>query len=685
MKLNNPKYAIMAILLLVMQACMTIPFVKKGNAILDLSSEFDVKNEEPNILWWMKDDLEEITKELLSDENQSWTIADEQIQSALQKEEYKHLKEVYVTSYVDPYSNTLYLVLTNTTKTITEQFESLAYIKNYEHKIISKTPIASKNNTINDLYNNTKYVSITKEYKTNYKQVNLIFRKGLVNQDTLQQYKREITEALFNRIELKNVLSGIGTTENGTILIMMNEVTRANLNIIESSVGDLVPPSLIQIRKCGLPKATSFPGRQELHDPLIGGIKIVATNATHGSSATLGYLARNLDEDEIGIISAGHIERQGGGDIVYQPNWEETLEIGEIDEFFNDSYTDGCWIELDERTGLSKIYNNTSTQILVDEECRPLNNMRAGMPVWFNGAFSDEEQWAKCWVTDYTIQYKWHANESLVVEKELCLATASGNYTIAIPGDSGSPVYRKRYDTYADVWRAEPIGIVTVNFEGYPYYCFTSLDRIQDAADDTYDFRLDRDFSEFTHQGSGSFTYSDYNQDNHITTLYNNEDAWDYEDKGVGYFDEWYAELTVDADSHGTKSGGAFLFALSDEINDWQDIDDGIGLYLTYAKGAGEWRLFLKTRQNGDTTDSDYYTTDTALKRVTIEKDGTDIYAYIYDNVNRTMYEDTLHVTMNSDQSYRYVFSVMSNNSGKSGAYLTGDVTEFAYWPINNK
>jgi len=679
MKLNNQKYAIMAILLFVMQACMTIPFVKKGNATLDPSSDFDVKNEEPNTLWWMKDSLEEITKELLSDENQSWTIADEQIQSGLQKEEYKHLKDVYVTSYVDPYSNTLYLVLTNKTKTITEQFESLAYIKNYEYKVVSKIPVTPINQTINDVYNNTKYENVIKEYKTNYKQVNLIFRKGLVNQDTLKQYKRKITEVLFNRIELEKVLSGICTTENGTILIMINEVARTTLNIIESSIGDLVPPSLIQIRKRDLPKVTSFSSRNGVHDPLISGIQICVKNATDNKNGTLGYFARNLDEDEIGIISAGHLELTGVGDTVFQPNWKETPNIGEIDEIFEDYYTDGCWIELDERTGLSKIYNSTSTQVLVDEECRPLNNIRIGMPVWFTGYASDEEQWAQCQATDFTVTYPWDG------EKELCLATAPGNYTIAIPGDSGGPVYRKRYDTYADVWRAEPIGIVTLNFDGYPYYCFTSLDRIQDAAEDTYDFRLDRDFSEFTTQGGGSFTYLDYNQDNHITTLYNNEDAWDYEDKGVGYFNEWYAELTVDADGHGTQSGGAYLFALSNEVDDWQDIDDGIGLYLTWAQGAGEWRLILKTRQNGDTTDSDYYTTNTALKRVTIEKDGTDIYAYIYDNVNRTMYEDTLHVTMNSDQSYRYVFSVMSNNSGKSQAYFTGDVTEFAYWPKDNK
>lgn len=681
MKLNYKKRAMMVLFLLGSQAFLTVQFLEKRTEAIDLYSDFDAKNEQPNFLWWMKNSVNKsITKELLSDENQSWTISDQQIQSALQKEKYKQLKDVYITSYVDPYSNTLFLVLTNTTEKITDQFVRLAYIKNYEYKIISKIPAISKNQTISEDYNNTTYEYIINVCKTNYKQVNLVFKKGLENQDKLKQYKRKISDVLFNHIELENVLSGICITENGTILIMINEVTKKNLNIVESAIGELVPPCLVQIRKGGLPIVTSFSSRNGVHNPLIGGIQICVKHEADNKNGTFGYFARNLDIDEMGIISAGHLEISGVGDTIFQPNWKVTPSIGEIDIIFEDYYTDGCWIKLDQRTGLSKIYNNTSTQVLVDEKCRLHNNIRIGMPVWFTGFASDEEQWAQCWATDFTVTYDWDG------EKELCLATSGlSGETLAIPGDSGGPVYRKRYDTYADVWRAEPIGIVTVGFMGYPYYCFTSLDKIQDCAGDTYDFRLDRDFSEFTHQGSSSFTYSDYYQDNHIITLYCNEDAWDYENKGAGYFNEWYAEVTVDADGHGTQSGGAYLFTLSNEVNDWQDIDDAVGLYLTWAQGAGEWRLFLKTRQGGSTTDSDYCVVDTGFKRVTLEKDGTDVYAYVYDSLNRTYYEDTLHVVMDSDQSYRYIFSVMSDNSGKSGAYFTGDVSEFAYWTKDNK
>lgn len=627
--------------------------------------EYDVKNEEKNNLWWMKKDIETktLTNELLSDEKQSWIFVDQQIQEALRQKKYSHLNDVYCNSYINPFTNTLYIVLTDTSSEITGQFLKIGELTRKKIVIQSKIPIG----------NTTQYIvkEIIREEKLD--PVTIKFVQGKTNYDSLKKMRKLIIDKK-DQFKNNNIdLIGISITENGTLCLQINDTNENNIKKIGEIIGNKISPELISIRKGVYMTQTSFANRQQEHDVLIGGLRISISDGSDEPDGTLGFFARNLNQDEIGIFTAGHLAPSGVGDDVYQPlSMVNNVKIGDVDEIF-DSTVDAMWIELDNRKGIAKIYNNTSTQILVDEHARLYTSIRIGQPVWWNGAASQAENIG--WVED--ANWYWSDFDINVV---YCSCNIGD---VPIGGDSGAPVYRKRYDTYADVWRAEPMGIV--NGGAINRWVFSSLDLVEDESGDNFDYRLDRDLTEFSVQGSGSFSYSDFNQDNHITTLYCNEDAWSYEDKTSGFFDEWYAELTVDADSHGTQSGGAFLFALSDEINDWQDIDDGIGLYLTWAKGAGEWRLVLKTRQNGDTTDSDYYTPDTALKRVTIEKDGTDIYAYIYDNVNRTMYEDTLHVTMDSDQSYRYVFSVMSNDSGKSQAYFTGDVTEFAYWTKDNK
>ena len=627
----------------------------------------NAKNKPQGTLWWLKEYTNEtLLKEDLTDERQSWLMADEQIQNALTKEKYSHLKEVYCTTYVNAFNNTLFLVLSNTSKKITNQFISIGTVENrtklYEYKIPAS--IINQNHTE---YSISREIIVEKNAP-----VHFIFRKCIYNNYELMNYIKKIRNSKSSFEEKGLSYKTVGLTVNGTILITLDEVTPENVNKIASILNEKVPADIIVIRKGVNFQQTAFPSRTQEHNVLIGGIKIETINATWTSTATLGFIARNLYEDEIGIITVEHFKLYGGND-VYQPDHNTNPnKIGDIDVMWNTT-TDACWIEIDDREYLAKIYNITADQVLVDEEPRDNNSIRIGQLVWWNGMASNNEAWG----TVDDVSWDWNNIAWIRVD---CTGSIK-----PISGDSGSPVYRKRYDAYPDVWRAEPLGLVEGSSFFFDWWLFTSLDIVEEESGDKFDFRLDRDFSEFTHRGSGSFTYSDYYQDNHITTLYNNEDAWDYEDKGIEYFDDWIAELTVDADSHGTQSGGAYLFAISNEINDWQDIDDGVGLYLTYAVGAGEWRLFLKARLNGITTDEDYYVTDTALKRVTIKKEGTDIWAFIYDNENRTMFVDSLYVFMNSTQSFRYVFSVMSNNSGKSAAYFTGDVTEFAYWPQDNK
>jgi len=611
------------------------------------------------------------TKEDLTDEKQSWIIADEQIQQALNSDEYLHLKKIFCTSYVNPFNNTLFIVLTNVSEVFTEQFIEIGAVKNRTIVSEYKTPIS-----YNEKINITEYVVNTKIVEEKYAPVKLIFRKCNYNYEELLSYIKAIKRSKKDFDANEIIYSSIGMTVNGTILLTFDEITSINIKKVEAILDNKVPSDIVVIRKASNKQSTSFAGRTEEHDVLIGGLKITIPigDGSYANEATLGFIARNLYEDEIGILTVNHFVVNGVGDEVFQPNnLTNPTKIGDVDVIWNTT-TDASWIGIDNRDYMSKIYNITSDQVIVDEECRDNSSIRIGQPVWYNGAKNETENWGT--VSDLS----WDYQDRVWVGVD-CVAGQA-----PVKGDSGAPVYRKRYDTYADVWRAEPIGIQVYSDLVYKNeWWFTSLDIVEQESGDRFNYRLDRDFSEFTHQGSSSFAYSDYYQDNHLTTVTCNEDTWDYENKGAGYFDDWYAEVTVDADSHGTRSGGAFLFALSNEVNDWQDIDDGIGLYLTWAQGAGEWRLILKTRQNGDTTDADTYVTNTAEKRVVLEKDGTDVYAYIFGNTNRTVYLDTLHVTMDSDQSYRYVYSVMSNDSDKTAAYLTGDVTEFAYWTKDNK
>lgn len=158
------------------------------------------------------------------------------------------------------------------------------------------------------------------------------------------------------------------------------------------------------------------------------------------------------------------------------------------------------------------------------------------------------------------------------------------------------------------------------------------------------------------------------------------EDAYVYKDKGADSFSGNFVHLITVKLTAADSDGRAYVWALTNTVDDMKAIDDGGGSFLAVFLYRYEavYYLYLASCDSG-TVSTDTYTislnTPYYLKIVRDESVGTygTIYCYVYSDSARTTLIDTLIITLGtSKKDYRYIFGVNTRNSGISGRTISG-------------
>jgi hypothetical protein len=180
-------------------------------------------------------------------------------------------------------------------------------------------------------------------------------------------------------------------------------------------------------------------------------------------------------------------------------------------------------------------------------------------------------------------------------------------------------------------------------------------------------------------------TYTEVDPNSHITVSansithvsYRNEDAYVYKDKGVNHFTDFTHLVDVKTNASVTNSDGV-VWMITDDINDWY------GLYTAHKPFISVMWIIdsskiptIWLRQYDGTTihnDQSVNLSANTWYYLKIVKSGTSITCYIYSDSARTTLVDTLTVTMNADDSFRYIFACDTSNTGTSGIYQTQNI-----------
>ena len=177
-------------------------------------------------------------------------------------------------------------------------------------------------------------------------------------------------------------------------------------------------------------------------------------------------------------------------------------------------------------------------------------------------------------------------------------------------------------------------------------------------------------------------TYTELDDNSHLsqtstkvtfTGLARNEDAWVYIDKGVDAFAGNFTHtITVNVTATDTN-GRAFVWGLTNTVDDMQGIDDASGFYfgiMVLNAGGQEW-IYENYLHGGTLSQDDFAITLNTPCYLTIVRDesiGTygRLNTYIYSDSDRTDLLDTLLHNLSEKTDFRYIFAANTLNTGTS-------------------
>ncbi len=161
------------------------------------------------------------------------------------------------------------------------------------------------------------------------------------------------------------------------------------------------------------------------------------------------------------------------------------------------------------------------------------------------------------------------------------------------------------------------------------------------------------------------------------TAIQRNEDAYTYLDKGAAFFDgDFVHNLTVRI-TDGTQDGRAYVWALTNTVDDMKGIDDASGSYLgvfLYQGPGPIYQIYSEESDSGTIQQRNYDISLNTTYYLSIERDesvgaqGT-LYVYIFSDEARTTLLSTLTRALNtSKKDFQYIFAMNTWNSGTTQA-----------------
>lgn len=164
--------------------------------------------------------------------------------------------------------------------------------------------------------------------------------------------------------------------------------------------------------------------------------------------------------------------------------------------------------------------------------------------------------------------------------------------------------------------------------------------------------------------------------------LSSTEDAYIYKSMGDNFFGGDFTHLLTVESTAVTNDGRAYVWGLTNVVNDMKGIDDANGSYLSvFLFGASDNNLDLYIEEcDSGTIHQDSYATISLntpyyLKIVRDESVGTygTFYCYVYTDTARATLVDTLQITLStSKKNFRYLFATNTRNSGIGGRTISG-------------
>ena len=147
-----------------------------------------------------------------------------------------------------------------------------------------------------------------------------------------------------------------------------------------------------------------------------------------------------------------------------------------------------------------------------------------------------------------------------------------------------------------------------------------------------------------------------------------NEDAYVYYDKGVDHFGTTFKHYLKATYKSGDSSSQCYIWAVSNVVDDghqwYSNSDVAMGLWLMPV-GTNLY-LYLED-YHGGTNDHSILPTPGASYYYTVERTtSTHVECRIYSNPSRTTLIDTISLSINYTDKYRYIFGTNSYNDGYS-------------------
>ena len=174
---------------------------------------------------------------------------------------------------------------------------------------------------------------------------------------------------------------------------------------------------------------------------------------------------------------------------------------------------------------------------------------------------------------------------------------------------------------------------------------------------------------------------------NHIDfTSYRNEEAYLYKNKGVDYFEDF--DHKVDSRCGGGGVWSAYVWGLSNEVNGLYDCQYSLGLIMH----DNDNKFYLRENYDGtkySTSSSDIWE-DNKLYYLRIKKTDTSFTCDVYSTAsNRDSETNKLtnlctSLTLQSDESYRYVYGCSGTYWDTQTSYTTVDVEYLDLGLIDN-
>ena len=175
-------------------------------------------------------------------------------------------------------------------------------------------------------------------------------------------------------------------------------------------------------------------------------------------------------------------------------------------------------------------------------------------------------------------------------------------------------------------------------------------------------------FSEFTPVGDHIVIDSYLVRVENITK---GEDSYLYLEKESIGSEDFGHEIKIRPISY-ERGGLVNVWALTNKLDDWFNLDEGIAVHLSRHETDNEWRIRLKEKTSGGSTFYSYPITDLSWKYLRIEQNGQRLSVKIYNN-ERTQLLSTLELDV-TPQPYRYLVTACSSNAGKSDQWITAEM-----------